>query len=196
MIDDVTCRICFESTSISNLIAPCLCESWVHQICLKEWRYTNVRVLEKCEVCQYTYRLKESNEDNDNQEFLQSLKFMVTFAFRCVIGQESTNVIIALTFCVLSVLLLIHILFDIWLSIWFCFFIVFYFFGIFFVLKHKLLPRQWTFAVTMNWVILILCIPGAGLIVIIRALYESFTCPDMRDMLVVEDIRDRIDSFV
>ena len=61
MDDDISCRICLEPASRSEVIAPCSCsgsQKWVHRSCLDQWRTTREdRAFSKCTECLSPYEL-------------------------------------------------------------------------------------------------------------------------------------------
>lgn len=62
-VPSTMCRICLESTSVDDLISPCVCrgtQQWVHEQCLKLWLIQSekdVKDLTSCEVCKAPFRM-------------------------------------------------------------------------------------------------------------------------------------------
>eukprot|EP00759_Apiculatamorpha_spiralis_P047817 PhF_6_TR43351/c0_g2_i1/m.66396 len=53
------CVICLSESDEENLFRPCLCKSYVHRKCLREWRHRgqNLRAYTHCPTCAYMYRV-------------------------------------------------------------------------------------------------------------------------------------------
>ena len=58
------CRVCLETDTIENLIAPCRCkgtQKYIHRHCLDSWREAgDIRHYSKCNECRYDYKFTNS----------------------------------------------------------------------------------------------------------------------------------------
>jgi hypothetical protein len=65
---EYSCRICLESGTRSDFIAPCSCRGtskWVHRSCLDKWRSVREDVaFSKCTECLTPYKLKPLHDDS------------------------------------------------------------------------------------------------------------------------------------
>ncbi len=66
MNEEITCRICFDSEPINQLIKPCDCDGsskFVHRQCLKKWirLASNREAANRCMECRKEYIKKENN---------------------------------------------------------------------------------------------------------------------------------------
>jgi len=64
---ETICRFCHGSAEESELIVPCACSGsikYVHRTCLDSWRAAspNPQSFSNCDVCHFTYRLRELRE--------------------------------------------------------------------------------------------------------------------------------------
>jgi hypothetical protein len=87
------CRICLESGSESDLIAPCFCSGTsehVHRSCLNRWRAIkqNPRAFTHCGTCGFEYRLnlQRTEEDKDKGFLGRKSKFRLLMARDVFVG--------------------------------------------------------------------------------------------------------------
>ena len=76
------CRICYEGETARNkLISPCLCDGtsqFVHEECLKQWRYTNSsesRSRSYCMECGYKYKIEYIHQGGKTYLLLLALAY-------------------------------------------------------------------------------------------------------------------------
>lgn len=58
------CRICYEDENKGEIIYPCLCSGnikYVHRLCLDVWIQSKKFSPQKCEICNYKYKIKKTN---------------------------------------------------------------------------------------------------------------------------------------
>ena len=89
--DDYTCRICLESSSREEVIAPCSCRGsskWVHRTCLDQWRTTREdKAFSKCTECLQEYTLISRIDDSYRPKLMRRATFFffvlrdLSFAF-------------------------------------------------------------------------------------------------------------------
>jgi hypothetical protein len=87
-LSDKTCRICFETSNVDDMIVPCLCRGnsqYVHRDCLDTWRTTsdNIDAERKCFECNYEYNLEINNIQSRCSSWLFSfvVKYPMLFVF-------------------------------------------------------------------------------------------------------------------
>jgi RING-variant domain len=77
--DDISCRICLEPSTRSEVIAPCSCRGsskWVHRECLDKWRTTREdKAFSKCTECLLTYTLIARVDDSYQPKLMRRAKF-------------------------------------------------------------------------------------------------------------------------
>lgn len=97
--EDYTCRICLDTGSRNDFIAPCKCagsQKWVHRSCLDRWRSVREdKAFSKCTECQAHYKLICVTNDTFNSRMMRRVKFgclltrdigLVVVASQVVIG--------------------------------------------------------------------------------------------------------------
>ena len=77
--DDFTCRICLESSSREEVIAPCSCRGsskWVHRKCLNQWRTAREdKAFSKCTECHLEYTLITRIDDSYRPKLMRRANF-------------------------------------------------------------------------------------------------------------------------
>lgn len=81
--DALTCRICLDSDTRSNLIAPCACAGtsrWVHRNCLDQWRATREDVaFKQCTECKKPYVLMSRTQESFKSNCQRYSRFSILF---------------------------------------------------------------------------------------------------------------------
>ena len=93
------CRICFESNSPSDLIAPCSCNgsgAWVHRQCLDKWRLSATPGAEwQCPTCKTNYEYEpepvEMFTDDEKQQLLSTYRWRMFRDISIVVGVVITG---------------------------------------------------------------------------------------------------------
>ncbi|KAM0672106.1 ATP-binding protein [Ordospora colligata] len=99
--EDRVCKICYSLTNPVNmkddLISPCDCKGsigFVHEMCLKMWRYRGKRVknIRKCEQCSSLYRLNGEVTPSASVVFFITLgMFLVSYFISTVMLKSVMN---------------------------------------------------------------------------------------------------------
>ena len=78
---DMSCRICLDSATRDQVIAPCACSGsckWVHRACLDKWRTTREdKAFSRCTECLKSYTLVSTTEDTDGERCCRKTKFIL-----------------------------------------------------------------------------------------------------------------------
>ena len=77
--DELTCRICLESSTREQVIAPCSCRGsskWVHRKCLDQWRTAREdKAFSKCTECLLEYTLITRIDDSYRPKLMRRANF-------------------------------------------------------------------------------------------------------------------------
>ena len=106
--DSLTCRICLENDSRTNVISPCACSGtskWVHRECLDKWRTTREDIaFSRCTECLTPYIMLRRSPDDAQHVCSRFLRF-------CLLSCQDLSV--PLVICCLVILLLSLLVFGI-----------------------------------------------------------------------------------
>eukprot|EP00759_Apiculatamorpha_spiralis_P057831 PhF_6_TR8788/c0_g1_i5/m.13940 len=81
------CVICLSEEYQNDLFRPCLCKSYIHHVCLREWRHKgqNLRAYTHCPTCAYKYRVVTvdigKNYHSIREYYFNVAKFWVVLFF-------------------------------------------------------------------------------------------------------------------